>query len=165
MHARLIERGTDGASALGYAAVKLADKGILARDGGLNAARLQQHSADIGFAADNMLGADAIAQHVFCAKAVLQRHHRSVGANKLAALFHGLGGVERLAQNDDQVALTNAIWRGVTRKPHGFLSCRRYHDQAFFVDGIHVRSASHEMNLIAGFRQRTADGASQRASP
>ena len=112
-----------------------------------------------------MLGTDAITQHVFCAKAVLQRHHRSVGANKPASLFHGLGGIERLAQNDDQVARPNAIWRGMTRKPYGFLSCRRYHNQAIFIDGIHVRSAPHEINLIASFRQRTADGASQRASP
>ena len=112
-----------------------------------------------------MLGTDAITQHVFCAKAVLQRHHRSVGANKPASLFHGLGGIERLAQNDDQVARPNAIWRGMTRKPYGFLSCRRYHNQAIFIDGIHVRSAPHEMNLVASFRQRTADGASQRASP
>ena len=165
VHPRFLKRGANGASALGYAAVKLADKGILARNGSLHATRLQQHSADIGFTTDNMLGTDAIAQHVFCAKAVLQRHHRSVGANKPASLFHGLGGIERLAQNDDQVARPNAIWRGMTRKPYGFLSCRRYHNQAIFIDGIHVRSAPHEMNLVASFRQRTADGASQRASP
>ena len=99
MHARLIERGADGASAFGYAAVKLADKGILARNGGLNAAWLQQHSTDIGFAADNMLGTHAIAQHVFCAKSVLQRHHRGVGANKLAALL----------------AVSNALHKTMTR--------------------------------------------------
>ena len=71
LHARPVEHVGNRLHARGRTSIKLSDNRALPRDVRLHSARFEQHTADIGLAADNVLRTERIYQQLVAAHAVL----------------------------------------------------------------------------------------------